>query len=169
LTDRSIIRTGSIVSHDTFKSTISVWGDIADHLVKEASRIKRISAYITVNPVNPALKARADKLIKVKATTSDKDIDCLRWLFIDFDAMRPSGISSTEEELQAARARLWKVLNEHPEIEQTAIWGCGGNGFWMHILLPNYPNDEEHRKLIARVTDWFKATYSDDLVEIDEA
>jgi hypothetical protein len=158
-----------VVSHDTFKSTISTWGDDSKLLIREAARIRGIPAFITVNPVNPALKARADRLIKSKATTTDNDIMELRFLFIDLDAKRPTGISSTNEELQAALARLWKLHADHPELAQSAIWGCSGNGYWMLVLLPGYPNDDEHRALIAKATDWLSARYSDDLVEIDPA
>jgi putative DNA primase/helicase len=161
-------RTNRVVPHDVFQSTIAVWGDDPAHLVHEAARIRGISAYLTVNPVNPALKARADRLKKARATTRDDDIVCLRWLYLDFDVERPDGISSTEVERQAALERLWKVHAEHPELVPSAIWGCSGNGYWMLVLLPSYPNDEEHRGLIARVVDWFREQYSDDVVTIDE-
>jgi hypothetical protein len=160
-------RTNRVVPEEVYSKTIAVWGDDPVHLVREAARIRGISAYLTVNPVNPALKARADRLTKARATTRDDDIVCLRWLYLDFDPQRPDGISSTEEERQAALARLWKVHADHPELLPSAIWGCSGNGYWMLVLLPSYPNDEEHRDLVARVIDWFSANYSDDLVHID--
>jgi hypothetical protein len=162
------LKTLRVIPHDVFQSTIAVWGDGPVHLVAEARRIRGISAYVLVNPANPALKCRADRLKKARATTRDDDIVCLRWLYLDFDPQRPDGISSTEEERQAALARLWKVHADHPELLPSAIWGCSGNGYWMLVLLPSYPNDQEHRDLVARVIDWFAEKYSDDLVHIDE-
>jgi hypothetical protein len=162
-------RTRRIISHETFKTTIATWGDDADQLVDELVRVDGISVYFTVNPVDPALKARASKFGKQRATTTDDDIVCLRWLFIDFDAKRPTGISSTDEEKSRAWERLQRVLNDHPEFVPSAKWGCSGNGYWMFVLLPDYPNDEDHRELIARATDWFIKLYSDDRVEIDPA
>jgi hypothetical protein len=162
-------RTRRIVKHDVYESRIATWGDDPRRLADEIARVEGVSVYVTVNPVNPALKNRADKLVKSRATTTDDDIKCLRRLPIDFDAVRPTGISSTEEERLAARDRLRKFLDEHPEFEPSATWGCSGNGYWMHILLPDYPNDEGHRALIARVIDKLSALYSDDLVELDPA
>jgi hypothetical protein len=162
------LRTNRVVPHDVFQSTIAVWGDDPAHLVHEAARIRGISAYITVNPVNPALKARADRLKKARATTRDEDIVCLSWLYLDYDVECPDGISSTDEELAAARARLEKVQADHPELVLSSIWGCSGNGCWMLIRLPDYPNDAEHRALVARVVDWFREEYSDEAVTIDE-
>lgn len=67
-------------------------------------------AYVTVNPVNPALLARAVNRIRSvgrEPTTADSDILCRRWLLIDCDAERPSGISSTDAEHDAA---LYKAM-----------------------------------------------------------
>ena len=61
--------------------------------------------YVTLNPVNRLLLARANnKVIEAqrKASTADEDITRRRWLFIDLDAVRPSGISSTDAEHQVA-------------------------------------------------------------------
>lgn len=57
--------------------------------------------YVTLNPVNPDLLARANnrfKKAKTRETTSDKDILCRRWLLIDVDPVRPAGISATNAE-----------------------------------------------------------------------
>src|SRR5262245_49501385 len=91
-------RTKMVVPEETYSKTLAVWGDTIQHLMDQAARMQGVSAYITVNPVDPALKARADRLTKARSTTMDKDITCLRWLFLDFDAKRPTGISSTDEE-----------------------------------------------------------------------
>lgn len=71
-----------------------------------------MGVYITINPVNPALLARAsNRLVRAKkgATTSDADILCRRWLFIDIDAVRPSGISATDAEKALAYNKLVEV------------------------------------------------------------
>ncbi|MFI4911152.1 MAG: hypothetical protein ACIAQZ_05740, partial [Sedimentisphaeraceae bacterium JB056] len=57
--------------------------------------------YVTLNPVNPDLLARANnrfKKAKSRETTGDKDIICRRWLLIDVDPVRPAGISATDAE-----------------------------------------------------------------------
>lgn len=61
--------------------------------------------YVTLNPVNPDLHARANnrfKKAKSRETTSDKDILCRRWMLIDVDPVRPAGISATDNEKSLA-------------------------------------------------------------------
>mgnify|MGYP007106219379 CR=1 FL=1 len=64
------------------------------------------SIYVTMNPVAPALLARAANRIKVRAreTTQDKDIVRRRWLLIDADPVRPAGVSSTDASAAAANS-----------------------------------------------------------------
>lgn len=56
--------------------------------------------YITLNPVQPALLARAANRLQERAqvTTADTDVLRRRWMLLDFDPVRPSGISSTDRE-----------------------------------------------------------------------
>lgn len=156
-----------VVPAETYKKTIATYGDDVEDLVGEASRIHGVSAYITVNPLNPALKCRANKLTALKATAKDDDVACIRHLYLDSDPNRPDGISSTGEERTNAGDRIHKILADHPELVPSARYGSSGNGYWLLVRLPDYPNDEEHRELISRVTDWFSERYSDDLVKID--
>ena len=63
--------------------------------------------YVTLNDVNPALLARRANRIKLRlsrkdATTADADILRRRWFPVDIDPVRPSGVSSTDEEHDAA-------------------------------------------------------------------
>lgn len=60
--------------------------------------------YCTLNEVNPALLARSPNQLTdyLDCLTSDGDILRRRWLPLDFDAIRPSGISSTNSEHDAA-------------------------------------------------------------------
>ena len=73
--------------------------------------------YFTINPVNPDLLARANnRFVESRTATSDADIVCRRWLFIDLDPKRPSGISSSDAELDAARSMADEIdqhLREH--------------------------------------------------------
>jgi hypothetical protein len=173
-------RTMRVVSHDVFRSTLSVWSDDAEHLMREAARIEGVSAYITVNPVNPALKARADRLIKVPKddkgddlATTDDDIVCLASLFIDIDPDRPSGISATEAERLAGLECRDKILADHPEIAESSLWGCSGNGQWILIKLAELPNDAEHNALVKSFNEHlgtsYSAAYSGIEVKVDPA
>ena len=64
--------------------------------------------YATVNPVKPELLSRAVNRIRAagrEPTTADGDIVCRRWLLIDCDAKRASGIPSSDAEHDLARAK----------------------------------------------------------------
>lgn len=69
--------------------------------------------YVTLNPVRPELLARrANKLLRADrdlSLTGDTDILGRRWLYIDCDPARPSGISATETEHAAALDRATQV------------------------------------------------------------
>lgn len=67
--------------------------------------------YITLNPVRPNLLARAPNCLRSRvrhgATTSDADILRRRWLFLDFDPVRPAGVSAKAKEKETAWERCW--------------------------------------------------------------
>ena len=80
-----------------------------EHIPKAADALAKIrsfsGAYVTLNPVDPDLLARAFNRIgpaEQNATTADDDVSRRRWLPIDCDAVRKSNISSTDEEHAAA-------------------------------------------------------------------
>ena len=76
----------------------------------------------------------------MRHTTCDADIVCLRWLYLDIDPVRPPEISSTDSELDAAVSRRDAILGDHPELAASALWGRSGNGGWILVRLPDYPN-----------------------------
>ena len=84
-----------------------------EHIEDVPKALENISArgvYVTPNPVSPALLARSANRMKAAgkdSTTSDADIVSRRWLLIDCDPVRPSGISATDEEHDSA---LYKAL-----------------------------------------------------------
>lgn len=67
--------------------------------------------YVTLNPVNPRLLARSYNEVKkgLTPTTQDGDIIRRRFLLVDADARRPSGISATDEEHDAALALIHEI------------------------------------------------------------
>jgi hypothetical protein len=70
--------------------------------------------YVTLNDVNPALLARRANRIKLRlsrkdATTADADILRRRWFPVDIDPVRPSGVSSTDAEHDAALAAAERI------------------------------------------------------------
>ena len=111
--------------------------DAAVQAVKSWSG-KAPAIYLTLNPVNPALLARAANRLESYAETSTLDTDIVRrrFLLVDIDPTRPSGISSSESEhasaLDAARSVYQSLKQKHwPE----PIAADSGNG--AHLLYPN--------------------------------
>ncbi|MEW5736337.1 MAG: hypothetical protein AB1921_15940, partial [Thermodesulfobacteriota bacterium] len=110
--------------------------------------------YFTINPVKPECLARAyNRLVageKARPTTSDDDVAAIRWLPVDVDPKRPSGVSSTEEELAAGRdiARsVAEYLEEEMEFAP-AVRAMSGNGWHLSFRLPDLPNTEETKGLV---------------------
>lgn len=72
--------------------------------------------YITLNPVNPGLLARAPANRVRQAgngdTTSDRDVQHRRHLLVDVDPIRPTGISSNDAE-HAAAIELAAAIADH--------------------------------------------------------
>lgn len=68
--------------------------------------------YVTLNPVNPDLLARANnrlKPAKSRETTSDADILRRQWLLVDVDPVRPGGISATDQERSLAAKKATEI------------------------------------------------------------
>ena len=88
--------------------------------------------YITINPVNPALLARAANRVvrRPKHTTSDADILRRIGLVFDADPVRPAGISATDEEKALARERIDALVEDLTRREWSPpIRGDSGNGY----------------------------------------
>ncbi len=108
--------------------------------------------YVTMNPVNTSLIARSANRISACArhTTTDGDIVKRRWMLIDFDAVRPAGISSTDEEHEmaiqhATQAARRLVAGGWPR----PILADSGNG--AHLLLRvDLPNEPGATVLVER-------------------
>src|SRR5258708_6618534 len=124
--------------------------------------------YITLNPIQPALLARANNRInheKTLTTTADKNILRRRWLLIDADPDRPSGISSSDAEHQAALTRIQDI-----RIELTLrgwpnpIEADSGNGG--HVIYAiDVPAQDDG--LVKRVLEGLALQFDTDTVKID--
>ena len=87
-----------------------------EHISAVPEALKRLlsfrGVYVTVNPVNPDLLARAVNRLRPAGrnpTTADTDIVRRRWLLIDCDPRRSSGVSSTKAEHESALAKAREI------------------------------------------------------------
>lgn len=141
--------------------------EMAAHAVLSIRDAKGI--YFVLNAVNPALLARAANRIKQYAelTTSDRDIIRRRWLLIDCDPVRPSGISASEDEMGAALARAndvtdWVMAKGWPE----PIVAKSGNGAHVHVPI-DLSNDDDATEMVKSILEATDEQFTDESVEID--
>ncbi len=87
-----------------------------EHISAVPEALKRLlsfrGVYVTVNPVNPDLLARAVNRLRPAGrnpTTADTDIVLRRWLLIDCDPRRASGVSSSNAEHESALAKAREI------------------------------------------------------------
>ena len=157
---------------NTNRGTVSGYFDSLDKLV-EAARAwdgKALGIYVTLNPVLPSLLSRSVNRVKPYArhTTSDQDILRRRWLPLDFDPVRPAGISSTDAEHVAALARAREACAwlSGPGWPQPVLLDSGnGAGVLYRVDLPN---NAEAAMLIQRCLDALDFQFSDDRVDLDK-
>jgi len=113
--------------------------------------------YFTLNPVTPDALARAVNRLKASGPktvcTQDKEIRIIRWLPVDIDPVRLSGISSTTDELKSALGLRNKIIQW---VETNYKWdqwiaACSGNGSHVTFRLPqDQPNTPETTEKIKR-------------------
>ena len=145
----------------------------ADTLIKafETVDLRNTNTYITLNKPVEALYSRqqADRLLAVKNTTADKEIEALDWLFVDLDPERPTGISSTAEELDASQELAQKVYVYLKGVGfEEPVKAFSGNGY--HLLYRiGLQNNEDNVKLVKRCLKALAAMFSNDVVKVDTA
>lgn len=127
-------------------------------------------AYLTPNPVLPELFARSANRITpwAKNLSMDPDVTRRHWLLVDIDPVRPSGISSTAAEHDAAHERAKQVMGYLGLLYGFCdpMYNDSGNG--AHLLYPiNEPNTEEVRDAIAKFLKCLRAKFSDTLCDVD--
>ena len=130
---------------------------------------KPAGIYVVLNEINPALYARsADKVTDyLEPTTGDGDIIRRRWLNLDFDAIRPTGISASEDEHCAAidvarNCAAWLSSIGWP----AGILADSGNG--AHLLYRiDLPNDQASTALVKNTLAAIAAKWTNTTVKVD--
>jgi hypothetical protein len=165
---------GMVVELRAFKGRETVSGYYDDHpaLAREACNLdeRAYAVYVTLNKVDPSLLARASnrtRKVYREPTTSDSDIVRRRWLPLDFDPVRPSGVSATDAEKRAAKERALQVrafLGERSWAEP--VMADSGNGY--HLLYRvDLPNDRQSLELVKGILQSLAFKFDDDRVKVD--
>ena len=147
--------------------------DHLQHLAAEALKYTGQSegVYWTLNPVDPALLARAANKTKVASqkgkATGDQHVLRRRWLLVDCDPQRPAGISSTDTEKALAHQTILAIRDY---LREDAGWPApiladSGNGYHLlyRIDLPADDGDVVQRCLQA-----LAPRFDTDQVKVDQ-
>jgi hypothetical protein len=156
-----------------YARTHSGYFDDIEVAVRAAERVAGAArgVYFTPNPVLPALRARSHNRLRAcgkgDAATGDAEVARRRWLLIDLDPVRPSGISSSDEEHRAAIMQAYEIA--------AGLAGAGwpdpivadsGNG--AHLLYTiDLPNDAHGRSLVERVLAGLAFQFDTPAVRVD--
>lgn len=155
---------------DDYRScTLCGYFDSADALVAAVGTIKTAKGvYIVPNPVNPDLLARSCNRLKPAGmgdATQDSHIIRRRWLLIDSDAVRPTGISSTDAEHAAALGRIRDIVAYLTSVGwPTPIVADSGNGGHAMYRI-DLPSDDCGR--VQRYLQALAARFDDGTVKVD--
>ena len=156
------------------KKTYSGYFTDVEKMIEELKKMPDWSVtgeqfYFTLNKINHDCYAREqkDRILLGKSTTQDKEIISYKYILIDFDPKRPSGVSSTDSELSKAldlRTEVYLFLRNKGFKEP--IIALSGNG--CHLLYKiDVPNNEENKKYIKNFLEVLDLKYSNNDVEID--
>ncbi len=129
----------------------------------------KANLYVTPNPVNPALLARSNNRIVEHAehTTADTDITHRHWFYLDIDPVRPSGISSTEEESETTLASLESITNFLSSAGWPApLTAMSGNGY-VALYRVDLPNSTETVTLIKAILESLASRFNTPAVSVD--
>lgn len=140
--------------------------------LKQYENRQGLNFYFVMNSVNEGCYSRQqrDCFIEISRsnktpTTSDKDIVKRNWLLLDIDCERPSGVSSTDTELQKAKDKANKVYrylkNEGFEQPIVAYSGSGTH------LLYRISLDPSETQLVKDSLLALDMMFSDEEVKID--
>lgn len=153
-----------------------VAGWFRDHakVVELAAQVHATGIYITLNPCQEALLARAnERLVAGVGRTQDKEIAHIRNLLVDLDPIRPEGISSTDAEHEAA-LKMAEIIRADLEKEgwPNSLVGDSGNG--AHLVYPlDLPCGDGTVALLKAMLAGLARRYADQLahlhLELDQA
>jgi hypothetical protein len=183
----TFVEPGEVVEVRILKASgkSSAWGDEAargtvsgyydDFLrfrddVRLADKATHSGIYFTLQVVDPRLIGRAfNRMRPADLTTADPNVLAYRWLPVDLDPVRPSGISSSESELAEAlelrdAVAEWCVGELSFPRPMRAVSGNGG-----HLLfrLPDLPVNDENKAFIKNTLEGLATRFNTDRVRVD--
>lgn len=143
--------------------------DEAVTLAGQAEAFHALGVFVLFNAVDPAVATRAQpgkwNTSKKGGSTTDADVRARTLLFIDVDAKRPRGTSSSAEELSRTFPVACDVARHFPPA--SVGYGYSGNGAAVFVALDTLPETPSLGALVRRVLAALAARHLADGVEID--
>ncbi|MBA2753646.1 MAG: hypothetical protein H0U40_04185 [Chloroflexia bacterium] len=177
---RALVRPGDVHEiripnpRDRRLGVVSGYVDDEDRFVAIAADIDGSAAeavYATLNPVNPALLARAANRLERNAKTVTGDHDILRYrnLLVDVDPVRPAGISATDEERAGALATTDAIVAFLAEQgwPDPVVHGSSGNDGLLIYRLPDLSNTAESVALVKATLETLASLFDSPGVKVD--
>jgi KaiC/GvpD/RAD55 family RecA-like ATPase len=143
------------------KSIYSGYFKSVEKLIEELKRYQTGNIYFVLNEISDACYSRDQRDFiseRAKVTTGDSDITKRNWLLIDVDPIRPTGVSSSDEEKNNSKETINKVFAFLRDAGFSAPIVCdSGNGY--HLLykidLENTKENTEIIKTFLQVLDMY--------------
>lgn len=140
--------------------------------VREVDKTSHNGTYFTLQVIDPRLLGRSfNRLKQGISTTSDNNVIAYRWLPIDIDPVRPSGVSSSDSELQEAynlREQVITWIADNLNFTNP-IKAMSGNGYHLLYRLPDIENNQQNRVFIKNILETLDEQFSTLKVNIDTA
>ena len=136
-------------------------------------QLKGSNVYITLNEPNKACFSREQKNVflevkKTIPTTSDSDVFGYDWFMIDLDPSRPTKTSSSDEEVEKAKALGNKIYLYMKDLGfNRPLMAFSGNG--VHLLYRvNLEVTKENKALMEKSLKALDYLFSSDGIEVDK-
>jgi len=161
------------IGSDNVRGTITGYFDEHNafcEAVRELDGQELTGIYFTLQVIDPRLLARAfNKMKSGIPATSDNNVIAYRWLPIDLDPVRPSGIASSDAELQESlnlRDTVSDWIVEHLKFPKP-IKAMSGNGGHLLYRLPDLPVNKDNQAFVKNTLDGLAQRFNTDKVIID--
>lgn len=153
------------------KKTLSGYFNDVETAVTELANqnLREANVFFTLNDIKDGVSDRRQKnrFIVPENTTSDTDVQGYRWLLVDLDPERATGTSSTDEQLDQAKAKARTVFRflKDQGFEDPVI-AMSGNGVHLLYRIHVATQCESDIEKCLKALDLL---FSDDEVKIDTA
>lgn len=145
----------------------------ADDLIRGFDELRNFgdcNIYMTLNSIHDACFDRTQKEHfekNSKATTSDNDVVGYDWLMVDLDPKRPTGTSSSNDQIEKAKSKGNEIYQFMRNLGfSKPVFGFSGNG--VHLLYKvHLQNTDDNRKLIEKALKTLNMLFADDVIDVD--